>query len=139
MIIFTIFFYRRTLNKLRARLEKSKSTMEMSFIYYEKAKCYLQLGYDNLKNARNKATRCLQLAKEIKNQTWIVNALIFLVSIEFQLDNKPKCCHILYKAIAIAYKLQVPGVLIFLEKVSNIKIIIIVDSCNTNYYFKRKI
>ncbi|CAH1731009.1 unnamed protein product [Aphis gossypii] len=109
---------KRTLNKLRARLEKSKSTMEMSFIYYEKAKCYLELGYDNLKNARNKATRCLQLAKEIKNQTWIVNALILLVSIEFQLDNKPKCCHILYKAIAIAYKLQVPGVLIFLEKVA---------------------
>ncbi|XP_025196861.1 uncharacterized protein LOC112595768 [Melanaphis sacchari] len=109
---------KRAINKLRARLEKSESMIEKIFIYYEKAKCYINMGYGNLKNARNKATICLQLAKEINNHTWIVNALILLVSIEFQLDNKPKCCHVLYKAIAIAYKLQVPGVLMFLEKVA---------------------
>ncbi|XP_060844682.1 uncharacterized protein LOC132924406 [Rhopalosiphum padi] len=109
---------KKTINKLCARLESSKSMIENIFIHYEIAKCYIELGNGNLKNARNKATICLQLAKEINNHTWTVNALILLVSIEFQLDNKPKCCHILYKAIAIAYTLYVPGVLMFLEKVA---------------------
>lgn len=89
------------------------------------------MGPDELKKARNKATKCLQLAKEINNHTWIVNALILLVSIEFQLDNKPKCCNILYKAIEIANKLQVPGVIMFLDKVSKcIHIIIILNNTN---------
>jgi len=103
------------------------------YIYYEEAKCYLQLESDNLKKARNKATKCLQLAKEINNNTWTVNALILLVSIEFQLDDKPKCCTILYKALEIANMLQVPGVIIFLDKVSKCMHIIIVT--NTNYNF----
>ncbi|XP_022171592.1 tetratricopeptide repeat protein 25-like [Myzus persicae] len=105
-----------TINKLRARVEKTNSIIEKIYIYYEKAKCHLDLG--DLKKARNKTTKCLQLAKEINNHTWTVNALILLVSIEFQLDNKPKCCNILYKAIEIANNLQVPGVIVFLDKVA---------------------
>ncbi|XP_060855897.1 uncharacterized protein LOC132933649 [Metopolophium dirhodum] len=107
-----------TIDKLCARFEKTDSIIEKMYIYYEEAKCYLELGSEDLKKARNKATKCLQLAKEINNNTWAVNALILLVSIEFQLDNKPKCCTILYKALVIANKLQVPGVIMFLEKVA---------------------
>jgi len=77
----------------------------------------MELGSDDIKKARNKATKCLKLAEEINNHTWIMNALILLVSIEFQLDNKSKCCIILHKAIEIANNLQVPGVIIFLDKV----------------------
>lgn len=106
------------MDKLSARLEKSKSIIEKMYINYEKAKCYLDLGSNNLKKARNEATKCLRLAKENNNYTWIANALILIISIEFQLDNKQKCCNILYKAITITYKLQIPGVIIFLEKVT---------------------
>jgi len=91
------------------------------------------LESDGLKKARNKATKCLQLAKEINNNTWTVNALVLLVSIEFQLDDKPKCCTILHKALEIVNKHQVPGVVMFLDKVSRyMNKIIIVTNANYN-------
>lgn len=99
-------------------MKSTKSVLEKLYIYFEMAKCYLLLGSDYFIDARKEAANCLQLANEINSHTWIANTLILSASIEFQLDNKPKCNSMLNMAIEIAYTLQVPGVLSFLNNVN---------------------
>lgn len=99
-------------------MKNTKSLLERLYIYFEMAKCYLILGSDYFIDARKEAANCLQLANEINSHTWIANTLILSASIEFQLDNKPKCNRMLNMAVEIANTLQVPGVSFFLKEVN---------------------
>lgn len=92
--------------------------MEKIYLNFEIAKCHTQIGIDNFKKARIKATDGLKLAVEISNYTWAISSLILLGSIEFQLNQKVHCSTSFNKAIFIAQKLQEPGVITFLKKVN---------------------
>lgn len=100
-------------------MKKSKSIIEKLYLNFEIAKCYIRLrGPHNLVEARNKASDCFHLAETNNSYTWLANSLILVAAIEFQLLSKRRSRIALIKVAEIAYKLQVPGVTMFLKKVN---------------------
>lgn len=113
-----IIHFRVTKRKLYVRVKKSKSTMEKLYLNFEIVKCNIQIGPECLIEARNISAKCYQWAHEINSHTWITNILIVSGIIEFRMDSITKCCNMINKALEITEKLQMPGVIKFLEKVS---------------------
>lgn len=117
-LLYISIYYRERRRKLYIRVKKSKSIIEKLYLKFEIAKCNILIGSEYHIKARNISAECFQYAHEINSHTWIINILIISGIIEYRLDNTSKCCKMINKAIEISHKLKVPGVIMFLQKVS---------------------
>lgn len=104
------------MDQLSERIKITKSIVEKVYIHFEMAKYYIQLKM--LKKAKLNALSGLKLAEEAQCQAWIGNLLIIIASIDFQMNNKTKCCNELKRAIEIACAIDIPEVKMFLKTVN---------------------
>lgn len=91
---------RKQISTYEDRLRKADSTQELAWLYHELSRFHCELKQFEL--ARVYARKCIQMAEEIGNNKWIINARMLITRVNMLQHNKNDAKTEVYNAIDVA-------------------------------------
>lgn len=99
-LINNAFNIRKQINIYEDRLRKADSTEELAWLYHELSRFHCEMKQFEL--ARVYARKCIQMAEEVSNNKWIINARMLITRVNMLQHNKNDAKTEIYNAIDVA-------------------------------------